>query len=193
MKSPTNGPLLAAAAQLWITDTDLVLDMTYGRGGFWTVYRPAQLIAHDLELDQVDFRNLPEASESVDVVVFDPPHMPYGGRLSPDTAGFRNRYGLHTGPRTLRELQELQAAGISEAVRVLRPKGRLLVKCCDYVDGGQFVTARHRLVAHALELGLAQVDELVHYSGTGPGAWANQQHSRRAHSYLCIFRKGRWS
>jgi hypothetical protein len=47
----TYGPLLAAAAQLWIELEDLVVDVTYGRGNFWTDYRPARLVAHDLAVD----------------------------------------------------------------------------------------------------------------------------------------------
>src|SRR5688572_3505485 len=76
----TNGPLLAAAAQLWIGPDDLVVDVTYGKGNFWTRYRPGRLVTHDLALDGVDFRHLPEAPGSVDVVVFDPPYIPQGGR-----------------------------------------------------------------------------------------------------------------
>ena len=57
VRCPTNGPLLAAAAQLWIADDDLVVDVTYGRGMFWTHYRPGRLVAHDLALDGVDFRH----------------------------------------------------------------------------------------------------------------------------------------
>ena len=59
-----------------------MVDLTYGRGGLWTVYCPARLIEHDIRLDGVDFRALPEASSSVDVAVFDPPYIAQGGRDS---------------------------------------------------------------------------------------------------------------
>ena len=59
VRCPTNGPLLAAAAQLWIAPEDLVVDVAYGRGKFWTQYRPDRLVAHDLALDSVDFRSPP--------------------------------------------------------------------------------------------------------------------------------------
>jgi hypothetical protein len=183
-----NGRLIALAAQLWIRPGDHVLDVTYGRGGFWTRYRPAHLTIHDLELDGVDFRQLPEADSSVDVVVFDPPYIAPGGRTTSTIPDFLDRYGIDDCPRTVRELSELVAAGLKETARVLRPRGRLLVKCMDYISGGRFVTGRHHVVSTALDLGLDQVDELVHYSRPGPQPPGRRQlHSRRAHSFLCVF------
>jgi len=194
-----NGPLIAIAAQLWIRPHDHVVDVTYGRGLFWTHYRPAHLTAHDLTLDGVDFRHLPEADASVDVVVFDPPYIPQGGRetstlrntagiTAGSNGGFLDRYGLLDGPRSRRELDALIADGMKEATRVLRPTGRLWVKCMDYISGGRYCTGRHHVVTTAVDLGLRQVDEFVHHSGLGPQPdRAVQQHSRRAHSFLCIF------
>jgi hypothetical protein len=185
----TNGPLIAVAAQLWIRPNDVVVDVTYGRGRFWTHYRPAHLVTHDLALDGVDFRQLPEADGTVDVVVFDPPYIPQGGRDTSTLPNFIDRYGLRDAPKPRRELEELIAAGMKEASRVLRPGGRLFVKCMDYVSSRQFCTGRHFVVSTAFDLGLRQVDELVHYSGLGPQPLRDvQEHSRRAHSFLCIFR-----
>lgn len=191
VKSRLNGPLIAAAAELWIKPDDLVVDVTYGKGNFWTVFRPANFIAHDLYVgDGVDFRNLPEGDSSVDVVVLDPPYIPQGGRTTSTTQDFLDRYGLHEVPKTANELNLLVAAGMSEAQRVLKPGGRLFVKCMDYINGGRYVQGRHSVVSAAILLDFEQVDEFVHYSGLGPQPERGKQHhSRRAHSFLCIFRK----
>lgn len=190
VKAQRNGPLIAAAAVLWIGDDDTVLDMTYGRGLFWTEYRPTTLITHDLALDGVDFRSLPEESATVDVVVFDPPYIAQGGRDTSTLPDFLDRYGLVNVPKTTQELDLLIWGGMVEARRVLRPGGRLLVKCMDYINGGRYVQGRHTVVSYAHDLGLVQVDEFVHFSGTGPQPPRPRQlHSRRAHSFLCVFRK----
>ena len=186
-----NGPLIATAATLWINTTDHVADVTYGRGNFWTDYRPTNLITHDLALDGVDFRHLPEDDASFDVVVFDPPYMAQGGRDSSTFKEFLARYGLLDVPKTVSEVETLIRDGMAEARRVLKPKGRLFVKCMDYINGGRFVQGRHFVVSTAAELGFEQVDEFIHYSGIGAQPDRPRQlHSRRAHSFLCIFGKG---
>lgn len=205
VKCAENGPLIAAAATLWIKPEDVVVDVTYGRGKFWTKVRPAHLTGHDLILDGVDFRQLPEADATVDVVVFDPPYISPGGRETSTLDGrngnggdFNDRYGLHFTPKSPDELASLIADGIREAHRVLRPKGRLMVKCMDYVNSGGLFLGRHHVVNTALGLGMRQVDEFIHHSGTGPqptenpdGSPRRQIHSRRAHSFLCVFQKTR--
>ena len=191
VRSRLNGPLIAVAAELWIRPDDLVVDVTYGKGNFWTVYRPDNLIAHDLHVgDGIDFRNLPEADASVDVVVFDPPYIPQGGRDTSTTQDFLDRYGLQDVPKTTNELNLYIAEGIIEAKRVLKAGGRLFVKCMDYINGGRYVQGRHAVVSVALTWGLEQVDEFVHVSGCGPQPGGRRQlHSRREHSFLCIFQK----
>jgi tRNA G10 N-methylase Trm11 len=191
VRSRRNGPLIRAAATLWILPGDLVVDVTFGEGGFWTDYRPATLVVHDLyKVDGVDFRDLPEPDRSVDVVVFDPPYIAQGGRESGGSiAAFRDRFGLDEGPRSTAELRELARDGIAEAARVLKPSGRLLVKTMNYINGRAFVQGQRDVVTAAEEAGLVQVDEFVHVSGTGPPPPGRkvQVHARRAHSFLCVF------
>lgn len=188
VRCQTNGPLLAAAAQLWIGPDDIVVDMTYGRGMFWTRYRPQYLVTHDLALDGVDFRQLPEADGSVDVAVFDPPYITTGVATSPKPQRLHDAFGLVGGNYSIPDLKELFAAGMKEGTRVLKPKGRLFVKCMDFVTSGRLVLGHHHVVTTALCLGLEQVDEFIHNSGVGPQPEGRRQvHSRRAHSFLCIF------
>ena len=71
-----NAELIAQAASLWIRPQDLVMDVTLGRGLWWTQYQhDGDFIGHDIALDGVDFRSLPEKTGSVDVVTFDPPYV----------------------------------------------------------------------------------------------------------------------
>lgn len=195
VQSRTNGPLIAAAAQLWINNNDRVLDMTYGRGKFWTDYRSDYMCTNDINPNMdahhhEDFRTLPFDDGSFDVAVFDPPYIVMGGRDTPTTGGkdLADRFGLVDAPTTVPELVQLFIDGMAEARRVLRRKGILLVKCQDFVSSGGYVAMRHLVVAEANLLGFRQVDEFVHYSGTGPQpSGRRQHHSRRAHSFLCVF------
>lgn len=189
-----NGALLAAAAQLWIPPEAVVLDATYGNGLFWSEYRPPHLIAHDLRLNGVDFRWLPNETGSIDVFVFDPPYTAKGGRETSSIDDMDERYGLSEAPATPELLDELIRGGMREGNRVLKPGGIFIVKTMDYVSGGKYHQGRHNVVTEAHRLGMTQVDEFVHVRGTGPqpktnldGTLRRQVHSRRTHGYLCVF------
>lgn len=123
----SNASLIAAVARLGYLDGS-VLDVTYGKGSFWKIFRPADFHAHDLRLDGVDFRNLPEADDSYDVVVLDGPYKLNGTPSAADV-----RYGVDE-PATWQERHALIRAGMDEGARVARK--RLIVKCQDQVCAG---------------------------------------------------------
>jgi hypothetical protein len=183
-----NSALIADAHRLgYITGT--VLDPTYGKGNWWNQVSPDHLISHDIRIDGVDFRHLPEPARSVDTVTFDPPYVPQGGRTTSTTQGFLDAYGLSEVPGNVHELRALIVAGMSEFRRVLRPKGHLLVKCMSFVTGGAWTPMPHRLVADAEALGYVPVDELIHLRRPGPQPHRDYQlTSRRNYSHLLVFR-----
>lgn len=71
----TNADLIVHLRSLgYLRDTDRVLDPTYGKGAFWTTWRPKLLTWHDLRLDGQDFRALPYDDRVFDSCTFDPPY-----------------------------------------------------------------------------------------------------------------------
>lgn len=72
-----NAELIRDIAELgYIKKDDYTLDPTYGRGKWWDLWRPDNLVIHDLyTVDGVDFRELPEADGTFDVVAYDPPYV----------------------------------------------------------------------------------------------------------------------
>jgi hypothetical protein len=183
----SNADLIAATAALYIDGT--VLDVTYGRGGWWRRYRPADLTCHDLyTLDGVDFRALPEPDRSVDTVCFDPPYVPQGGTSS--TAGsaeFRDRYGLTAVSTPYNEVRDDLIAGLDECLRVARRW--VLVKCSEFTTGGRLHSGPAWVFGRLAERPDALLhDVIVHHTGSGPGGWniTTQVRARRHHSYLIV-------
>ena len=135
----TNGDLIAHCAQLGRI-VGIVVDPTYGRGGFWTRHRPEQLLAFDLDprcgVTVANFRRLPLADMSVDTVVFDPPYKLNGTSTGDGPSALDDRYGV-TRYMPWPDRHQLIRDGITEAVRVLRRDGWLLVKCQDQVSSGR--------------------------------------------------------
>jgi hypothetical protein len=190
--------LLAQAARLGYLGGpgDAVLDVTYGRGKWWTRYRPANLIAHDLSVDGVDFCQLPELDDIiVGAVCFDPPYITTGNRETSTKQDLYERYGLGAmkGWRAGRDLME---QGMKECARVLAPGGYLLVKCMDYVESAGKAWNYVHVVKTGEGLGLVLHDRFIHASGPGPqptlnrdGSPRRQVHAREVASFLCVFLK----
>lgn len=112
-----------------------VLDMCCGSRVFWFDRTDPRVVFCDIRVGryemtdrvievkpdvQCDFRQLPFAANTFEMVVFDPPHLTKAGPRSL----LRHKYGL-LNRQTWRE--DL-AKGFSEAFRVLKPGGTLIFK-----------------------------------------------------------------
>lgn len=189
----TNGELIADVARLgWITDDLTVLDTTYGRGRFWTRYRPAQLVGVDIDPaksltgESVDFRCLPWPERAFDVVVFDPPYKLSG---TPRLGDFDAAYGVDV-PASWRDRMRLIAEGAAECARVARR--HLLVKCQDQVVSGQMRWQTDVVTEVVTARGFRKADRFDFVSGgrrqpEGRG----QAHARHPASQLLVFTRGR--
>lgn len=196
-----NDSLVVEAARLWIKPGDVVMDVTYGLGAFWRGCCPEGLICHDLALDGVDFRYLHEHTDEdeADVLVLDAPYLSKGGRETSTIPEFDAAYGLKGAPKTPAGVQILINQGIASSLYPLKHNGILMVKIMDYISSGKFFQSHQKTIDCAECFGFEQVDEFVHFSGTGPqpkknrdGSPRRQVHSRRAHSFLLVFQnKGR--
>jgi SAM-dependent methyltransferase len=178
-----NAELIADCARLGYLRADWrTLDPTYGRGGFWKLWRPDDLVAHDLKLDGVDFRALPHADASFDAVVLDPPYKLNGT----PTAAVDERYGVDV-VDTRRGRMQLIIDGIDELARVLRPAGYLLLKCQDQVNGGKVRWQTRVFADHAERKHGMRLVDMLHLLAYRPQPEGRrQQHARRNYSSLLI-------
>ena len=191
---PTNAALIADVARLGYLDGH-VLDPTHGLGRWWTLWKPGQLTAHDIDPTKapdgpMDFRALNYPPGHFDAVAFDPPYMAPGGRKTSSVGDFNDRFGLHSTPATPTLNQQSINDGVTEAHRVLRPRGHLLVKCMDYVNGGALWPGTHLTLTHAIATGFELVDRFEHVGRPGPQPPRPRQlHARRNLSTLLVFRR----
>lgn len=205
---PTNAHLIEAVATLgYLRSTDHILDPTYAKGLWWTRWRPERLTSHVRAEDGSDFRALPYPAASFDAIAFDPPYVCPGGRKTSTVATMHERYGMNEGGaadpdfRTPAELQAIIDAGLSEMVRLVRPRrsktegGIVLVKCQNYVWSGHLWEGAELTRDHARRLGCDVVDRLEMITDAGPqpttnrdGSPRRQVHARRNLSTLFILR-----
>jgi hypothetical protein len=197
----TNDQLIATVAGLYLTDGDVVADVTYSTGRFWKKvnlerfrFLAADLMPHhDQRVPSVaaDFRSLPFRDGSVDAVIFDPPylHAPGKGMLSTRYNGLAT-----TDLASYADIMALYETGMTEAARVLRTGGQLWVKCKDTLASDRQRWSHITVYQIANDLGLYPRDLFLLVppapSSVTTGRWARQLHARKVHSYLWIFETG---
>lgn len=187
----TNAQAIADCRTLGYLDDDhSVLDLTYGLGRFWKHYRPARLVANDIDPRRdADLRidwTTPEALALLqelgdwDDIAFDPPYKLNGTSAHPSDDG----YGV-TGRVTELDRMTAIARGTHCALRLARR--HVLVKVQDQVVSGRKVWQTHLVVAFADELGARLIDQLHVQSYRPQPAGRRQLHARQDYSTLLIF------
>lgn len=188
-----NADLMEQVASLWIANNDVVVDATYGKGVFWR--RSDQMADFTLRVyDRLtghDLRSLPEEDDSVDVLVLDPPYRPTHG-----SKGFAGRDGMMTNYQlglddlhTINDVLALYRGGVQEAWRVLRPGGRIMVKCMDLSISSRLHLATLDVLEIIRDQGFKLADQfiLVPKAGKLPSPqWKGQERARRSHSVLWV-------
>lgn len=116
-------------------DARTALDLTYGRGGFWSPGSPLRVVGMDRNPDRArdvcaDFTALPFLDDAVDLAIFDPPfltEMSPRAKMGAAFGGFANNI----------ECEAAVRAGCREAGRV----GRLgaIVKVMDFIHSSRAV------------------------------------------------------
>lgn len=211
-----NAELFANILRLHVPPGSSVADVTYGRGAFWRRVDPGlyDLFASDLRLDidvptppggqlldGVDCRALPYADGSLDCVVLDPPYMEGFYRRTDAQAGsgthsaFRCAYssggtGVGEGAAKWHDavVEVYLQAGV-EALRVLAPGGKLIVKCQDEVSANRQRLTHVEIITGFESIGLYTKDLFVLVRANAPGVsrMIRQVHARKSHSYFLVF------
>ena len=183
---------------LYVQPGSVIADVTYGKGVFWRNIPPDTYLlkATDI-LTGVDCRDLPYADGEIDCVVLDPPYMHSpGGSAYGDESPFEQHYRNNgTGNQTARKYHEavlaLYTDSGKEAVRVLRDRGVLIVKCQDEVCSNRQRLTHVEIIREYADIGFVCEDLFVVIRNNRPGVSRSvrQVHARKNHSYFLVFWK----
>ena len=172
-----------------------ILDATINGARFWRNSK-RKIIGLDIEPSHrptivADNAAMPLASATMDVIVYDPPHVPNQGKDR--SKDFHVRFGL--GARSPKEhgytFAHTYPAFLKEAWRVLGEEGLLLCKITDYVHNHRYQWAHVDLILAARNAGFIACDCIVKVR-KGPivdPKWKQAHHTRRQHCYWLVFRK----
>lgn len=215
-----NSELFPQVLRLHVPKGSIVADVTFGLGVFWKKIAAEEykLLASDIDTQPlaevpamrearngIDCRELPYESESLDCVVLDPPYMEglYRGAEGEMAGGgthsaFRNAYsdGKATqkgGPKWHEAVIQLYLAAGREAYRVLKPNGKLIVKCQDEVSANKQWLTHVEIITGLEPLGYYTKDLFVLVRPNKPAVsrLLKQEHARKNHSYFLVMEKCR--
>lgn len=198
----SNGHMIADVVRIGhIRPDDLVLDPTYGKGTWWSVYKhdARKFVALDRKMDaNFDFRYAHKyhggaMAGAFDVITFDPPYVSTGGRKTSGIPEFNERYGIggdsEDDPKTPKALQTLICDGMTSLQKCLKPYGYMFVKCKPYISSGQYFNAPQWTDLHAHLLGMDLIDKLIYVGDVGIQPKGRRQvHARNNYSVLSIYR-----
>ena len=192
----TDGELLERMLQFYPKQPpERILDATVNKGRFW---RGSARPVLGMDIDERHRphvlgtgANMPFKSESFDIVVYDPPHIPNQGKDR--RKDFQVRFGL--GNKSLAEtgynFSHTFPPFVCEAYRVLKQDGILFCKITDYIHGHRFQWAHIDLIHAATSAGFCACDCIIKVR-KGPiidSRWKVAHHARKQHCYWLVFRK----
>jgi hypothetical protein len=123
----------------------------------------------------------------VDVLVFHPPYQPVHGKPN-RSFGVGETYRLNgTGHQTISAVLDLYETGLVEAARVVKPGGRVFVKCQDMTYNHRLHLVHLCVLRRMVAAGFDLADMFILVNQTRmPQPTKRQQRAHRAHSYLLI-------
>lgn len=182
-------------------DEPLIVDVTYGTGIMWRDCAFAPDIKLDINpklpgVTKADFFDLSDVlgDESVDMLVFDPPHLPNRHNTKFRKSGsYMNKYGLETETNVDTRNVTPFFKFYNEAYRVLSWGGIVATKIADLVMESFTEFQQITVISEMLCAGLWPADQGVKYrsGATISSKWKDQRHFRKNMSYWIVGRKER--
>ena len=187
----TNADLVVDLVTLgYLHDGLSVLDLTYGKGRFWSKYRPPLLVTNDLDVTlatdhHFDFRGDRPAHlrAAFDVTVCDPP---YGLRGTVnDTNG---DYGLGE-YLPVAERHAMMKAGLSATYDYTKPGGLVIYKCQEQTCNGRKYPQPYMVHDWAMREGLEYESTFHVHSHRPQPAGRGQKLVHQNYSSALLFRR----
>ena len=162
-------------------------DVTYSKGAFYkTIEKPRLKFDLDPQYSCVTkacSTNLPLKESSINSLVFDPPFLTY---IKPGKSIMGKRF---SGYWAYSELENHYRKTIREANRVLKNKGKMIIKCQDIIHNHKIHPTHISVFNWANGFKLKDLFVLLAKHRIPVKGVKKQQHARVFHSYFMVFEK----
>ena len=130
----------------------------------------------------------------MDVLLYDPPHLPLAADTASSLRPFVRNYGLAQSLRA-DNIAELHAPFLREARRVLRAEGLVFAKIKDYIHNHRYQWNLELFNSSARAAGLTPCDVIVKRDPAAgnlkSGKWQSSHHARNVHCFWVVVHNGR--
>jgi hypothetical protein len=184
-----NSQLMLDCQHLGYLDAVPMLDLTYGKGNFWSLLPDIGVWSNDLDPSlgthfSEDFTDTPWGDREWGATVLDPPYR-MGG--TPSTPDFDDAYGINE-YRTHAQIRKLIEDGTREACRI--SSGITMIKVQDHVSSG-VVQPQVNWVITAAAPYSKFVDSLHVIGGRPQSDGRKQKRARHGYSTLVVLTRKR--
>lgn len=192
--------LLDAMLDFYSPSATRIVDVCCNARRMWKGSKWSERVTHydrDLNVNPdvvCSWDALPDKSASVDVLVYDPPHLPVAGSSPKSNQRFAKSFGIHGSARA-DNISTLHPPFLREAKRVLKPDGLILAKIKDYIHNHRYQWNLEHFNACVRSAGLTPCDLIIKRDPCGgnmkSGRWKKSHHAKNVHCYWVVVRNGK--
>jgi len=139
--------------------------------------------------------SLPDRDQSVDVLVYDPPHLPLAAASKKSLAHYKSDYGLESSVAG-DNIGAMHAPFLMEARRVLKPDGLIFAKIKDYIHNHKYQWNLELFNSAVRAVGLIPCDLIIKRDPCGgnlkSGRWEKAHHAKNVHCYWVVVRNSKY-
>ena len=194
-----DAPLLDAMMKFYAPAANRIIDVCCNARRMWKGSKNAANVTfYDIDPTMnpdvvTAWDTLPDADKTVDVLIYDPPHMPTAAASPKSHQRYARDYGL---ARSCDgdNVAILHAPFLGEARRVLRPDGLIFAKIKDYIHNHRYQWNLEYFNAAVRTAGLTPCDLIIKRDPCGgnlkSGRWKRAHHAKNVHCFWVIVRNG---
>jgi DNA modification methylase len=138
--------------------------------------------------------SLPDQNSSVDVLVYDPPHLPIAAASKKSLTRYANDYGLGLSVNS-DNISEFHPIFLAEAKRVLKKDGLIFAKIKDYIHNHKYQWNLEYFNQSVRAAGMTPCDLIIKRDPCGgnlkSGRWIKKHHAKNVHCFWVVIRNSK--